>query len=73
MGKYEVVFVTGGSVHVRVEAESGEQAIDLATPLAIEAVAEYGDGIVPNTNENVDVYLGDVEDVVYVDNLTVDA
>jgi mannose-6-phosphate isomerase-like protein (cupin superfamily) len=78
MAKYEVVFVTGGSVHVRVEADNEEQAIDLATPLAIEGVGEAfaildGEGRVTNTDKNVDVYLGDVDDVLFVDKLTVDA
>jgi hypothetical protein len=71
--KWEVVFTTGGSVHVFVHADTKEEACEIATPIALQAFDEYGDGIIPNTDERADVYLGDVEDVAYVDPLGVEA
>jgi hypothetical protein len=71
--KYEVVFATGGSINVIVEASSYDEAEKLATELALNATHEYGGGLVPSSDERVNVWLGDVEDVLYVDNLTVDA
>ncbi len=71
--KWEVVFTTGGSVHVFIEAATEEEARELATPIAIQAAHEYGDGIIPNTDERADVYLGDVEDVAYADPLGIEA
>ena len=71
--KWEVVFTTGGSVHVFVKAATEEEARELATELALNATHEYGGGLVPSSDERVDVWLGDVDDVAYIDPLGVEA
>ena len=73
MGKYEVVFATGGSINVTVEADSEDEARELATVLALNATHEYGGGLVPSSDERVNVWIGDVEDVLYVDKCLIEA
>jgi hypothetical protein len=69
--RYEVVFTVGSSVHVIVEAESKDKAADIAGPIAEEAWGIY----VANTRRYdgvpaaADVWLGEVDDLAYVDEL----
>jgi hypothetical protein len=65
MATYQVTYVVGASLDVTVEAESKDEAEKKAYPLAEAALG----GVVTGGSEGF--WLGDLEDVVYVD--TVDA
>lgn len=72
MGKrYEVVYVTGASIHVIVDAENETEATEKAERLALDAWHTFcRDVDERRINDHAQVFMGEVEDVAYVDEIT---